>query len=139
MPQEVIVETIKVDMRYATCGYPFCCPGTQPHFLKPYITNTYIKEILGVQEELEKFVEDANTLWKRSGSPMLPFQLHNFCVPIVPVCCHLGLRFWRKKGLESLVKSWNKQNGLEKGLYLEWNAGYYDYIRISEGTDLPLL
>ena len=51
--EDVIVETIELDRKSAECGYPCYCPGDQPDLIQSPFPNSYVKEELGLQDELD--------------------------------------------------------------------------------------
>lgn len=123
-----MIDTLKLDPETAACGYPILCPGEQPHFVKPVFPNPYIADILGVQDEIDIFMEDANKAFKKTGAPPMPLMLHHFCLPFSPLCCIFGCRSRRRKALEGLISDWNNTIGIPRGLFLEWNVDYDRYF-----------
>lgn len=134
MPSHIVIETFKLDADSAVCGYPTCCPGRQPRFHQRPFPNQYISEVLKVQTELDQLMDDARRIFKKTGIPYLPCMLHNCCCPVVPICFICGYERSRINQMDRLVNRWNRDIGMPKGVYLEWNEDFYDYFRTSKNT-----
>merc|ERR1719402_488193 len=120
------VLSVKLDAAQDQWGYPrccgcSCCPGEQPHFVRPEFYPAEVTELVGV-DRLEKFFSDVAEVMQETGVPTLPLAL------CIPSCCLL-LAFMavysrrRKRRIESLLEEFNKSHR-DQGVYLEWNAGY---------------
>ena len=49
-----------------------------------------------------------------------------------PECARLICEHWRKNSVNSLIKGWNQEHGLKKGIYLQWNADYVSYMAMAQ-------
>lgn len=121
---DVCIESYRLDLSSDQCGYPICCPGNQPKFIPPAFPNSYIDGHLGMWPELKEFMSDAAEIFRVTGMPMCPCIAHHFCIPFSPVCAMLYFAKKRKRELDELLQTWNEENGLAKGVYLQWNQDY---------------
>ena len=80
---------------------------------------------MGLESDLREFIKDTAEIYHDTGMPMLPCVLHHFCLPFSPACAACYFVGRRKSKLEDLVKDFNEDKALEKGIYIEWNSDYY--------------
>ena len=63
-------------------------------------------------------MEDVAKIFHETGMPMLPCLFHHFCLPFSPICAAMYCANQRKSRLEDLVKDFNHEKALEKGLFI---------------------
>lgn len=56
--EEVVLEVFYLDPTSSECGYPICCPGDQPKFIRPQFESQAVAEI-GLASQLEEFFEES--------------------------------------------------------------------------------
>ena len=124
---DVLVETYRLTLEYAMCGCPITHPGEQPHLVKPPFDNPFLKEHLGIQEDVNAFLDSIGDTFTKYGFPPFPCVFITACVPCIP----LGLLcYYHKKrfgDIDDLTADWNQAKGRAMGLYFTWNADYHAY------------
>ena len=71
-------------MNSNTCGFPFCAPGDQPHF----ISGQEIPDIIiehGLQEHLTEMMETIDKIMRKTGQPPCPLNI--LTIMMFPLCC----------------------------------------------------
>ena len=70
-------------------------------------------------------MDDTAEIFHETGMPMIPCLFHHFCLPFSPICAAMYCANKRKSKLEDLLKEFNHEKALEKGIFVEWNSDYY--------------
>ena len=71
-------------MHSGSCGFPYCCPGNQPHFVRGQdLPDIIVEKDLG--EKLHEFMEKINTTMYKTGQPPCPINILTFLM--IPFCC----------------------------------------------------
>ena len=128
---DICIENISLDMTSSGCGYPMCCPGKQPKFVRPPFPNRYIQNNLQLWDDLEDFMLESEEIFHKTGIPGCPCAFHHFCLPFSPFCAMYYCSWRRKNCLEQHVDQWNADKGLSKGIYLKWNR---DFLTVTKPT-----
>ena len=116
-PEDLLLATFLLDMQSDQCGYPICCPGNQPKFQEVNFFPTSISH-LNMEADIRELMEDTAKIFHETGMPMLPCLLHHFCLPFSPICAAMYCANQRKSRLDDLIKDFNHQKALEKGIFI---------------------
>jgi len=125
----VELETFYLNADSSQCGYPICCPGEQPHFKLPRFSSKTLRDS-GIQAELEQLFASADEIYYDTGMPMFPCICHHFCLPFSPICAAAYCTAKRKSGLADLVEAFNRDVAMPKGLFVEWNDDWFQFMKI---------
>ena len=127
MPGEVVIETYRLSLDYAICGFPRYCPGVQPYLIRPEFDNPFLKDHLGIMDDVYQFLDDVKAVFLKYGFPPLPGVFFCICVPYAPICLLWYLHKQRFGDINQLIEDWNRDKGREMGLYFAWNADFHAY------------
>lgn len=105
----VLLATFPLDMNYAGCGLPFCCPGDQPKFVQVQFFPSNL-QALQLEEQVTQFMQEADEIYHSTGMPMCPCMICHFCIPFSPVCAMIICAQRRKSKLDQLVKDYNEKS-----------------------------
>ena len=79
-----MIGSLEIDMHSGSCGFPYCCPGNQPHFVRGQdFPDIIVEKNLG--EKLHEFMERINTKMYETGQPPCPINILTFLM--IPFCC----------------------------------------------------
>ena len=116
-PEDLLLATFLLDMQSDQCGYPICCPGNQPKFQEVNFFPTSISH-LNMEADIRELMDDTAKIFHETGMPMLPCLFHHFCLPFSPICAAMYCANQRKSRLDDLIKDFNHQKALEKGIFI---------------------
>ena len=71
-----------------------------------------------MEADIRELMEDTAKIFHETGMPMLPCLLHHFCLPFSPICAAMYCANQRKSRLDDLIKDFNHQKALEKGIFI---------------------